>query len=74
MKNKKADGTDKIANEIIKHFQEKIVDVILQPFNTFLESRKIPVEWCEGLVAPIYKENEKITLITIGVSAFQTHS
>ena len=28
-------------------------------FNTFLKSGKIPVEWCEGLITPIYKENEK---------------
>ena len=59
MKNKKAEGTDKIANEMIKHFPDKILDVILHLFNTFLESRKIPAEWCEGLIAPIYKENEK---------------
>ena len=45
---------------MIKHFPDKIVDVILHLFNTFLKSGKIPVEWCEGLIAPIYKENEKI--------------
>ena len=46
MKNKKAEGTDKIANEMIKHFPDKIVDLILHLFNTFIESDKIPVEWC----------------------------
>ena len=56
MKNKKAEGTDKIANEMIKHFPDKIVDFILHLFNKVHESGKIPVEWCEGLIAPIYKE------------------
>ena len=59
MKIKKAEGTDKISNEMIKLFQYNILDVILHLFNTFLESGKIPAEWCEGLIAPIYKENEK---------------
>ena len=44
---------------MIKHFPDKIVAVNLHLFNTFLESRKIPVEWCERRIAPIYKGNEK---------------
>ena len=60
MKNKKAEGTDKIANEMIKHFPDIILNVILRLFNTFLEAGKIPAEWCEGLIVPLYKENEKI--------------
>ena len=59
MKNKKAEGTDKIANEMIKNFPDKILSVILHLFNTFLDTGKIPEEWCEGLIAPIYKENDK---------------
>ena len=71
MKNKRAEGIDKIANEIIKHFPEKIVLLL---FNKFLETGKITDEWCEGLIAPIYKENEKITPITIEVFASLTPS
>ena len=44
---------------MIKHFPEKILEIILLLFNKFLETGKITDEWCEGLIAPIYKENEK---------------
>ena len=59
MKNKKAEGIDKIANEMIKYFPDKILAIILRLFNSFLETGPIIEELCEGLIAPIYKENEK---------------
>ena len=60
MKNKKAEGTDKIANDMIKHFPDKILSLALRIYNSFLESGEIPEEWCEGLITPIHKENDKI--------------
>ena len=59
MKNKKAEGIDKIANEMIKYFPDKIIAIILCFFNSFLETGKIIEQLGEGLIAPIYKENEK---------------
>ena len=59
MKNKKAEGVDKIANDMIKYFPEKILKVVLCLFNKFLKSGEILNEWCEGLITPLYKENEK---------------
>ena len=59
MKNKKAEGTDKIANEMIKHFPEKLLNLILALFNKFLEKGQITHEWCLGLIAPLFKENDK---------------
>ena len=50
MKNKKAEGTDKIANEMIKHFPEKLLNLILALFNKFLEKGQITHEWCLGLI------------------------
>ena len=59
MKNKKAEGIDKIANEMIKYFPDKILAIILRLFNSFLETGQIIEELCEGLIAPIFKENDK---------------
>ena len=69
MKNKKAEGIDKIANEMIKYFPDKILAIILRLFNSFLETSQIIEDLCEGLIAPIFKENYKVTPITIDVFA-----
>ena len=55
MKNKKAEGVDKIANEMIKHFPENVLNLLLDLFNGFLKFGKIPKSWCEGLITPIHK-------------------
>ena len=59
MKNKKAEGIEKISNEMIKYFPDKILAIILSLFNSFLETCKIIEELCEGLIALIFKENDK---------------
>ena len=41
MKNKKAEGMDKTANEMINYFQDKILAIILRLFNSFLETGQI---------------------------------
>ena len=38
MKNKNAEVIDKIANEMIKYFPDKILATILRLFNSFLET------------------------------------
>ena len=57
MQNKKAEGVDNIENEIIKYFPDKILAIILRLFNSFLDTGQIIEELCEGLIAPIFKEN-----------------
>ena len=59
MKNKKAEGVDKIANEMIKHFPDKILCLILDIFNAFLSTGKVIEEWCLALITPIFKEDSK---------------
>ena len=56
MKKKKAEGIDKIANEMIKYFPDKILAIILRLFNSFLETVQIIEDLCEGLIAPIFKK------------------
>ena len=44
---------------MIKYFPDKILEIILRLFNSFLETGKIIEDLCEGLIAPIFKENDK---------------
>ena len=44
---------------MIKYFPNKILAIILRLFDSFLETVQIIEGLCEGLIAPIYKENEK---------------
>ena len=58
MKNKKAEGIDKIANEMLKHLPENLLVILLEIFNCFLKNGKIPKSWCEGLITPILKSGK----------------
>ena len=58
----------------MKYFPDKILAIILRLFNSFLETGQIIEDLCKGLIAPIYKDNEKVTPITIGVSVYQMPS
>ena len=57
MKNKKAEGVDKTAYEMIKNFPEKVLNVLLDLINGFLKFGKIPKSWCEELITPIHKNS-----------------
>ena len=58
MKNKKAEGIDKIANEVLKYVPENVLVILLKIFNGFLANGKIPKSWCEGLITPIHKSGK----------------
>ena len=73
MKNKKAEGIDRIANEMIKFFPNKILYAILCIFNGFLESGDILEDWCKGLITPLYKRVIKVIPITIGAYVLPIH-
>ena len=73
MKNKKAEGIDKIANEMIKFFPEKILEALLELYNLYLEKGIIVDNWCEGLLCPLYKENEKNNPDNYRGSVYQMH-
>ena len=45
---------------MINYFPDKILVIILSLFNSFLETGKIIEELCEGLIVPIFEENDKI--------------
>ena len=56
---KKAEGVDKIANEMIKYFPDKILAIILRLLNSFLDTGQIIEELCDGIFAPIFQENDR---------------
>ena len=59
---------------MIEYFPDKIQEIILRLFNSFLETGQIIEDLCKGLIAPIYKENEKSNPDTIMVSVYQMPS
>jgi hypothetical protein len=55
LKNNKAQGPDKIRNEMIKYSQHVILPCLVKIFNIILKSGKYPDEWAEGYICPLYK-------------------
>ena len=58
LRNGKAAGVDGIVNEIIKYGGEQVHVVIWQLVSTCFETEKIPKDWMDGIVFPIYKEGD----------------
>uniref|UniRef100_A0A8W8NLN0 DED domain-containing protein n=1 Tax=Magallana gigas TaxID=29159 RepID=A0A8W8NLN0_MAGGI len=55
LKSRKAPGFDIITNEHIKYGGETLTLCIVVLFNAVIDSGKIPTEWKQGLIIPIYK-------------------
>lgn len=55
LKFRKALGYDLITNEHIKYGGETLTLCIAMLFNAIIDSGKIPTEWKQGLIIPIYK-------------------
>ena len=59
LKNKKASSSDKIKNEMIKASSKALLNVYQKLFNLILRSGIFPIDWCEGLITPIFKSGDK---------------
>ena len=59
LKNGKAAGTDKIVNEILKFGGENMNKAIWQLCKLMFEKEKVPDEWLEGIIFPIYKDSDR---------------
>ena len=59
LKNKKSPFVDKIRNEMIKASLEPLMLVYVKLFNLILQSGKMPDVWCQGLITPIHKTDDK---------------
>lgn len=56
LKAKKAAGIDLIPNEIWKHGSPKLLLLLCSIFQLCYNSGKVPLEWCEAVISPIYKK------------------
>lgn len=59
LKLRKSPGYDSCTNEHIKHGGKILTKCILKLFNKIVCNDKIPTEWKQGLIIPIYKEGGK---------------
>ena len=59
MKPGKAAGPDKIRPLILKELRVKLAPIIKVIFERFLETSKLPTEWCKANATPIYKKGDK---------------
>ena len=51
----KAAGLDLIKNEFLKNSPESVIKLAVILFNLVLKTGFVPLEWCIGLIIPIYK-------------------
>ena len=55
LKNKKAQGPDKIRNEMLKYSQHILLPCLVKVFNSVLQSGTYPAEWAQGYISPLFK-------------------
>ena len=59
LKNGKAAGTDKIVNEILRYGGDNMNQALWQLCKLMFEKEKVPDEWLEGIIFPIYKDSDR---------------
>ena len=60
LKTKKAAGTDGIHPELIKYRGSKLLNRIYEQVRQIWEEERIPEEWKETIIAPIYKKGDRV--------------
>ena len=55
LNNKKAAGIDLIKNEFLINSPQTVLCLAVNLFNLILKTGIVPLEWCLGLIVPIYK-------------------
>ena len=59
LKNNKATGTDRIANEFLKLAPDNLLKIYLDYINLNLEKSTTCTEWCQGIISLIHKDGTK---------------
>ena len=62
LKNGKAGGIDKIIPELIKAFDDSVIDVITLILNKIFDSGDFPQEWALGIIVILFKDRTKSDL------------
>ena len=55
LKTRKAAGPDGVHNEMIKNFTPATVEYLLRIINTSWKTSKVPYQWKQGLIKPMFK-------------------
>ena len=55
LNNNKATGIDLIKNEFLKNAPHNVIELAVKLFNLILKTGFVPLDWCLGLIVPIYK-------------------
>ena len=56
LKNDKSEGHDFIKNEYLKFCPPEVIQLAVILFNLVLKTGFVPIEWCIGLIVPIFKK------------------
>lgn len=56
LKSHKAPGIDNVTNELIKNSTPAIFKLCVKLFNVMIETGAVPVNWCTGMIKPLYKK------------------
>ena len=62
LKNGKAGGLDKIIPELIKAFEDNVIDIITLILNNTFDSGDFPEEWALGIIVILFKDGMKSEL------------
>ena len=60
LKRNKSACSDRIKNEMIKCSIHILIQGYMKLFNLILQTGVFPDVWCEGLITPIFKSNDKL--------------
>ena len=60
LKNNKAAGKDRLPAELFKYGGEKLARALHSVITKIWEEEKLPEEWMDGVVCPIYKKGDKL--------------
>ena len=55
----KAAGEDELVNEVLKYSGKKMIKILWYISTFCYKKEKIPKEWMEGIIFPIYKDGDK---------------
>ena len=56
LKVNKAGGSDIILNDFFKYCHCNCIPVIVDFLNVVLNTGCVPIEWCSGIIRPVYKK------------------
>ena len=57
---RKAAGLDRVLNEMLMSLTLILIDSLVKLLNIIMSTNIIPMKWCQGLISPIFKSEDKL--------------